>query len=132
MPNIELLQKTLAHIEAHPETWDQELWVNDCGTTACFAGHAVQLAGYELISYTDYLSSEIEFTDYVEMDSLPEDITAQLNNDYPRVHVQDVARIVLGLSPGQAANLFRTFNTMPDLRRLVAELCAGGPAEDLL
>lgn len=33
-------------IRMHPETHNQRVWVSDCGTTACVAGWAVQLAGY--------------------------------------------------------------------------------------
>src|SRR5690348_5458725 len=44
MPNIELLEKVLKHIEDNPETWDQGNW--RCGTSYCFAGHAVLLSGW--------------------------------------------------------------------------------------
>lgn len=41
--NTENLQKVLAQIEAHPETWDQTKW--HCGTKHCIAGWAQILAG---------------------------------------------------------------------------------------
>lgn len=51
--NTALLQRTLAHIEAHPEDWVQRYWStgdrdvlpegNVCGTACCFAGHALLL-----------------------------------------------------------------------------------------
>ena len=36
MKNAALAYKTLDHIKAHPEKWDQGVW--HCGTTHCFAG----------------------------------------------------------------------------------------------
>lgn len=42
-PNAELAYKVLDHIDAHPESWDQNIW--DCGTAACFAGWAVRFSG---------------------------------------------------------------------------------------
>lgn len=47
---IELAQKVLGHVRAHPELHDQSRWVNspyDCGTSACLAGWAVLLNARE-------------------------------------------------------------------------------------
>lgn len=46
-PNAELAYRVLDHIDADPKSWDQGRWIRktDCGTAACFAGWAVQLAG---------------------------------------------------------------------------------------
>jgi hypothetical protein len=43
--NAELAYKTLDHIIAHPEEWNQEAWI--CDTGMCFAGHATILAGWK-------------------------------------------------------------------------------------
>jgi len=45
--NLELFDQVLAHIEAHPEQWDQSVWLaeNECGTVGCFAGWTVILGG---------------------------------------------------------------------------------------
>jgi hypothetical protein len=43
MANIENLKRVVAHIEAHPETWNQSEW--HCGTTHCLAGHAQIISG---------------------------------------------------------------------------------------
>ena len=47
MRNDALAQAVLDHIREHPEEWSQDAFL--CGTTACFAGHAVLLglAGVE-------------------------------------------------------------------------------------
>lgn len=49
-PNAELAYRVLDHIDADPASWDQATWIKrtDCGTVACFAGWAVQLAGGEV------------------------------------------------------------------------------------
>lgn len=46
-PNAELAYRVLDHIDADPASWRQATWIKktDCGTVACFAGWAVQLAG---------------------------------------------------------------------------------------
>lgn len=47
MPDIERLDRALAHIEAHPEQHNQGAWVQspgdrvNCGTAACLAGWVV-------------------------------------------------------------------------------------------
>lgn len=41
--NNELLERTMQWIKDHPEQHDQNTWVNDCGTAACFAGWACLL-----------------------------------------------------------------------------------------
>jgi hypothetical protein len=57
MPNAELAYRVLDHIDAHPESWDQTQWV--CGTTACFAGWALRLSGYELEEGSFRWSAEV-------------------------------------------------------------------------
>lgn len=49
--NVPLMRKTLEFITEHPDQHDQDHWGlrTECGTTACMAGWAVQLAGGELI-----------------------------------------------------------------------------------
>jgi len=44
-PDRTLPGRVLAQLRAHPETWDQESWHSECGTTHCCAGWAVVLAG---------------------------------------------------------------------------------------
>jgi len=47
--NKELGRKVLHQVEAHPELFDMDSWVNECGTTCCIGGHALLKSGkYEL------------------------------------------------------------------------------------
>jgi hypothetical protein len=50
MANTELLRKTLEHITAHPEEWDQTWWATrkSCGTAYCLAGHVAVATGHEI------------------------------------------------------------------------------------
>lgn len=43
--NVELAEKVLSHIEGDPDSHYQGSWINDCGTTACIAGHAMLASG---------------------------------------------------------------------------------------
>lgn len=47
--NVPLLRKTLEHITAHPEEWNQDVWAKrtECGTACCLAGTALAIQGYE-------------------------------------------------------------------------------------
>ena len=38
--NLERHRQVIAHILAHPESWNQAVWHSDCGTEHCYAGLA--------------------------------------------------------------------------------------------
>lgn len=51
-PNMAEIDRILDYIIDHPDEWDQNTWTNTdpvCGTTYCFAGHAVVSAGYKIM-----------------------------------------------------------------------------------
>lgn len=49
--NEELIRKTMAKIREVGESgWDQSAYVSECGTTSCFAGWALRLSGYGVLS----------------------------------------------------------------------------------
>lgn len=54
-PNAELAYRVVDHIDAHPELWNQGVYIGkaECGTVACFAGWAVLLAGGEIDTSTE-------------------------------------------------------------------------------
>lgn len=107
MANIELLQQTMQYIRDNPEEWDQSYW--GCGTTACFAGHAVRLTGAKLLHYGDSL-----FADYC----LP------LEAGNP-VDIAEHARRVLELGNEVSQVLFNANNTLEDLEAIVDALING-------
>jgi hypothetical protein len=99
MINTDLLTKTLAYIEEHPEEWNQENW--RCGTQCCFAGHAALLAGWQWVNNWSH---------------------GMTNGNNPNAAVECVATDELGLCPNEARKLFVATNTLDDLRRIVTEL----------
>lgn len=88
--NIELLDDAINIIKENPEHWNQETW--HCGTSHCIAGHI-----YLMIHDFPY--------DYHE-DNLTME---QLIETFP------VARKALGITKGEAQDLFSPFNTLDDL-----------------
>jgi hypothetical protein len=113
--NVPLLRKTLEHIEAHPEEWDQAHW--RCGTVMCFAGTACHLDGGEWVGDLPVL---------LQRDGEPDDAVWQPSIGQGHVHVVTRARRILGLTVGQSLCLFSAANDLGDLRRWVAALCEAG------
>lgn len=54
----ELLITALAQIVEHPETWDQTVYVNECGTAFCVAGWVAHLKGYSADEIKEMLNPE--------------------------------------------------------------------------
>jgi hypothetical protein len=110
--NTELLLRTLEQIERHPELWNQRDW--RCGTSHCFGGWAVTLAGGEWI---DDLHLKPEDEQYIPDWPAPDGVPAEIR-----------AIRLLGLSVDQAIDLFDQDNTLEDLRlqvKRLVELAAG-------
>jgi hypothetical protein len=125
-PNVPLLRKTLAHIEANPDQWDQSSWINECGTAFCFAGHAVRLHGGRIVESNDDeayvvppLGEEIKDTGGWWVREV---------GGTPAVYIQEYAQELLGLDYQQGQRLFDALNYLHDLRRIVAELCDAAEA----
>jgi len=110
MVNAPLMFKTLDHIDAHPDEYNQGEWATKgpCGTVACFAGTAVMLAGHEF----DFRYEDVDATDVVKDGR----------------SIREVARLELGLTFDQGEVLFYGGNSLDDVRELVhaytAELVA--------
>lgn len=51
--NVELAEKVLDHIAHNPMSHYQGSWLNECGTMACIAGHAMLASG-------EYVRHELE------------------------------------------------------------------------
>jgi hypothetical protein len=123
-PNIELLEKTYAFIEAHPEHWQQTMW--RCKTGMCFAGWAAELAGGKwltgpasdegdgknLLATEDYLVPEPEEAEYTRTLFVKGDAVEGM-------HVEDRAMRVLGIDNDDAEELFDGCNDLPDIRKAI-------------
>lgn len=97
---VERLRLTLARIESHPDNWNQE--DEHCGTSHCFAGHAELLAR-----------------------GLPPDMSElglYQSIGFDRRSARVVCEQWCGLSDDEIKRLYRTTNTLEDLRRIVAEI----------
>jgi hypothetical protein len=124
--NVDLLDRTLAHIEANPQEWDQRDW--RCGTRMCFAGHAALLSG-------GVFPFSADDRGYVGDDdhAPPKQYAVQLP-DGSMQHVEDCAIGALGLTADEADHLFddtylfegwtRDWK-LDDLRGAVARVKAG-------
>lgn len=125
MANNDLLQRTLAHIEAHPEQWNQGAWAKktDCGTAYCFAGTAVHLAHPDATPAFNTLWDRTAFM------NVPTVITAAGRTLMSQVDIQQEATEVLDLYRHEAGVLFSAHNTLEDLRQMVADLIAGEQIE---
>jgi hypothetical protein len=116
-PNIALLDETLAYIEAHPEEHRQDVWW--CGTAGCFAGHVALSQGGVLV---DVDLEGFAWLVKAESDDPPERLEGRVSVDVVSIYCR--AQRLLGLTWGEAAQLFSHRNTLDDLRRFVAEIKA--------
>jgi hypothetical protein len=135
--NVDLLRRTLEHIEQNPEQWAQHAWVSHrhrgCGTAYCFAGWATVLSGAQLAwdddgdEHGDRVvrpgadpgdhGEHVHIASYAaQMLDLPAPVL-DYDGDYD---VYDVIDLPL---------LFEPDNTLSDLRRIVGELIAQAESE---
>jgi hypothetical protein len=120
-PNAQLAYRVLDHIDAHPELWNQAVYIGpaDCNTAACFAGWVCLLSGEE----PDY-----------EQPVLEEYPTALLKSG---MTVPGRAQQLLGVSryltdhtgdDDDERDLFLEWNDRDTLGELVAEIFGPRPA----
>lgn len=61
---VERVNRVLDVIENDLSKWNQQIYINTCGTTACFAGHAYMLSqGY---FFTDFIEDDFDEAEYDE------------------------------------------------------------------
>jgi hypothetical protein len=117
-PDLVLADEVLAYVEAHPERWDQGVWLvrdgDTCQTSGCFAGWTAMLRGWRP-THRSNMSG----------------LTGGVRNAAGEIgDVDEVARDLLRLTWDQTCRLFDGGNTLADLRQVVAEL-HGAPREPL-
>lgn len=106
MANVEKLEAVLDYIRTHPEEHDQTTWAERggaCGTTLCFAGTAVALAGYQMVW-------ELDDTAYI------------CSNGSELDAVATIAMRELGLTEDQTDSLFIRSVTFDDVERTVKDI----------
>jgi hypothetical protein len=106
MANTELLRKTLEHITAHPEEWEQTWWATrrSCGTAYCLAGHVAVATGHR-IAFPTGCELSCSITDGRE--------------------IAEIAEIELGLNSRDAHLLFAANNTLRRLWSLASRITNG-------
>jgi hypothetical protein len=109
--NIELMEKTLEHIEKHPEEWAQEAF--RCDTGMCFAGHAAFLSG-RVVNWQTPEDTNDDWVITGDGKAAPVDVVAEKALGIARIATADGIPI--------AECLFDGGNTLDDLRRYVSEL----------
>jgi hypothetical protein len=121
-PNAELAYRVLDHIDAHPEQWDQGVYIGkvECGTVACFAGWTVLLSGLEPGWHRDS-SRESGYRETTNRTSTGESVSEA---------AEGLLRASRYIDEGSdyERDLFEQFNTREDLDRLVAEIFGPRPA----
>lgn len=126
--NVDLLRRTLAHIEAHPEEWEQTTW--RCDTGMCFAGTAATLAGGTWA--TSNRDGVLAHLLVAEPDDYKSPVVTVISAKYYRtdkftgnvVRASERAQRLLGLTRTQCLVLFSGYNTLDGVRLIVADLCA--------
>ena len=124
--NVDLLDKTLDHIKMlvafeadgceMDQHWNQNWWGtrNECGTTLCFAGWALKLAGHTIVP-----RSEGNQFHYKGGDDLGVEVDGEDR------HIAKVAREELGLTNYEKQLLFCSSNRLDDLERRVTHIKEG-------
>lgn len=111
------------HIVDNPEQHRQDQWLTktECGTVACFAGWTALLAGAEPAWRSGCDSSGIVH--------LPDDLAEELGRTN-RGPAECVAIDLLGITVGQADDLFSGANDLGDIREVLQDIYGLHP-EDL-
>ena len=106
--NIDLAEKVLAHVKAHPKLHDQSTW--HCGTTACLAGWTVALSG-EVAGYPEMDSSRVYLKDGPLRTGLFADVEGASS---PEVYQFLIPQAALTLLAGDEDALIQIFYNLSD------------------
>jgi hypothetical protein len=108
--------EVLGHIHAHPEQHEQTVW--SCGTTACVAGRACLLAGYEPAS------CEFEYCSCTPVRRGAQTTTCCVRNpDTGQLYrIASLAQQLMHISDSDAESLFDGGNEVEDLDHIAARI----------
>lgn len=133
-PNVDLLKRTLARVEAAEEEWlayrrRANNWVPGAGEPECVPPELVwcQSKWCELYSVADDsgpCGTALCFAGWalLEAGMTPAEIRRLVADEL----ISEQAEARLGLTTEQCCDLFCGRNKLVDLRRIVAEICGGG------
>lgn len=120
--NEGLLRSVMGHIVTWPNLLDQQQWRN--GTARDFAGWTAELCGAVWVSHS-------LDTGRVETVTGPHCAAFVVRAQSGELwHVEDFARVSLGLTDTAADDLFAGCNTITELREMVENLCDFGTTYD--
>lgn len=131
MADATKLEAVLDYIRMHPEEHNQNQWAEQtpCGTTMCFAGTAVRLAGYPLIWEIPIFKDDNRVAFYC---TVPADYTGKRigdagNLEYDLACIHDVATHELGLDYDEAHELFWESDTFAQVEETVKDIINNNP-----
>lgn len=93
--NRALMHRTANAIE-ESDTFDQGVWAHECGTPGCIAGHAAQLAGYEIV--------------VKDVSDAGTTVKARVPDTILEYDIPSAARVALGIDHATAEALFRSYD----------------------
>lgn len=115
MANAQKLENVLGVIKMSPESHNQRSWRSEgegCGTTMCFAGHAVAMEGGK---FFDTYEKDFGATGYLSCE-LPD------GNSGP---IAQEAQRILGLTDAEADHIFYNMGGVDDVELAVKEVLNG-------
>jgi hypothetical protein len=118
--NGPLLRATLQHVETHPGEWEPDDFRTPIGM--CFGARACVLAGgVWVVDDPDSLYGDQLIA---QADDPPDSLVHR--GDQLVISVYSRAKRILGLDERQAVRLFAAGNTLPDIHRIVTDICGDG------
>lgn len=125
MANVGKIEAVMDYILTHPEEHDQSKWAaksEGCGTTMCFAGTAVMLAGHRLMWEECRLDPNGFFADYCVLPSEHPCVSWWGDGFAP---IADIAAYELELNWEERHALFHDSKSLDDLERVVKDIANG-------
>jgi hypothetical protein len=128
MAHVQRIRATVAAVKADPNSFDMGAWF--CGSTACFAGHAIRVKALE----DHALLMLVKFDDdgnahgYAPLRPSSPTTARCRFGDGPQKHIPDVAADYLELDPGEADRLFHVEEWPTRYEESYYEAAAAGDA----
>jgi hypothetical protein len=125
------METVIRRIIADPRSWNQAMWahINECGTSYCFAGHAVVASGYEFLRLHDRLWDQfVVVPENSALSHIAHPTQFEMSEGSPKPFLAArpsvAARTLLGIDRDDADLLFDSTNTFPEILAFVEKLAA--------